>query len=515
MVLLCIVLYVRRKTIHFVETLVTPQFHKAVFQHFPVNKNSLILIKLLDHILFGSWFDEDSDLLVLESELIMTMRKKTAPTHNFSAKKLFDRFSKEIFPIQVKYHEHLRGKARLLEDAQVPEWLEVAKAEMLLGDRADRTVGLVSGKPIKLADHYAEKRQQAMADALNARSETVKKVLGYLHELPEFLFDGLDSKLPGAFAVASKLPNPVTRRRSESMLTSVQLYPKPLYQQADKTARIYGIGGGFLNLKSEVRNRLTSDWVKIDLKHAQLSIISKLWDLPGLRKYVDGIKGGFWKGLCTECGIPYIDDVKSAMKEALYSVIFGSHEHQVKYRLLPVIGSKSAEVLVNHFVFKSLFTARKKRYLALCEDWALKDAYGNESNLVGWTSEQKRYRMAMSMLACQAQSYELAILAPIFDYAVKTQGTEHPFWVTAFLHDGLWIQCDSESAMDHVGHIKDLVAASSLELLGESMVVDVEYPDSWFKLDQLPKPLETNQSAIWSQLDFDSSALIPEAASSS
>ncbi len=491
--------------------MVTPEFHKAVFQHFPVSKNDLILIKLLDHILFGCWFDEHSDLLVLEAEFIKSMRKKTAPTHNFRAEKIFDRFSKHIFPIKVRYHQHKRGKARLLEDAHVPEWLETAKAEMLLGDRDDRTVGLASGRPIKRADHYAERRQQAMADALNARSESVQKVLGYLHDLPENLFDELGSKLPAAFEVASKLPNPVTRRRNESMLASVHLYPKPLYRQAEKTARIYGIGGGFLNLKSDVRKCLTSDWVKIDLKHAQLSIIAKLWDLPGLRKHVEGIKSGFWRGLCKECGIPYSEDAKSALKEALYSVIFGSHENQVKYRLWPEIGTKSTENVVNHQIFKSLFEARHSRYLALCKDWTLTDAYGNQSKLEGWTTSHKRYKMAMSMLACQAQSYELAILAPIFDYAVKTQGTEHPFWVTAFLHDGLWIQCDSESAMDHVNHIKDLVAKSSRELLGENMEVDVEYPDDWYKLDLLPKPTETKQSAIWSQLDFDFSMLELEA----
>jgi len=495
------------KSYRYVETLVTPNFRKAVFQHFPVSKNNLILIKLLDHILFGSWFDETSDLLVLEAEFIKSMRKKAAPTHNFRAEKILDRFSEEIFPIKVKYHQHKRGKARLLEDAHIPEWLETAKAEMLLGDRADRTVGLASGRPIKRADQYAERRQQAMADALNARSETVQKVLAYLHDLPETLFDGLDAKLPAAFDVASKLPNPVTRRRNESMMDSVHLYPKPLYRQAEKTARIYGIGGGFLNLKSDVRKRLTSDWVKIDLTHAQLSIVSKLWDLPGLRKYVDGIKGGFWRGLCKECGIPYSDDAKAAMKEALYSVIFGSREDQVKYRLWPEIGTKSAQDLVNHQIFKSLFEARQSRFLALCKDWTLKDAYGNESKLEGWTTQHQRYKMAMSMLACQAQSYELAILAPIFDYALSTMGTDHPFWVTAFLHDGLWIQCDPESAIDHVGHIKVLVAASSRELLGERMEVDVEYPDDWFDFDRLSKPLETKQSSNWSQLDFDFSVL--------
>jgi hypothetical protein len=92
-----------------------------------------------------------------------------------------------------------------------------------------------------------------------------------------------------------------------------------LYQPADKTVRIFPYGERIVSLKSEVRRALTHGLIEGDLKSAQLAIAANLWNVTSIKEFLTQ-GGSIWEYLY-QLG----STNKDALKEVLYSLMFGMH----------------------------------------------------------------------------------------------------------------------------------------------------------------------------------------------
>ncbi|RYD85031.1 MAG: hypothetical protein EOP84_03790 [Verrucomicrobiaceae bacterium] len=457
------------------ESAVTPEFRQAILQRFPLTSRRAPCLRLLDHLLFGTAVDVDERLLMLPYELLEQFRNGSGKTKNFSAGKLLEKFDREFFPIEYRSHSAITGKVRLLTDVQFPYWLIEARDEMLRQPATARTVRLVSGKPADLKADVVNLRSQALAASPPAKSAMAQDVLDYLNGLDESLFDHLPARVADALSLIETF-EPGSRAVQSSLIGSIHCCPKPLYRAVSNSARLYPAGPSFLGLKSCVRDLFTEGWIKLDLRQAQFAILSSLWEAEGLRSYVHSVTGSVWDDLIVRSGMVSSSDAKSAVKQAVYSMLYGSQENNVRRRLAKEVGSEAADRFLALPIVRLILDQREDRCKRLYSELGVDDAYGNRLELPPFENKRQWRREAMSILACQAQSYELPTLYPLIEYSRQTAETRDPFVVTAWLHDGVWAACSPDSAERHLAHVEDLVRASSAKYLGFIMQLDTETP---------------------------------------
>lgn len=458
----------------YTETSVTPEFRGTVLAHFAHRSQLLPCWRLLDHLLFGTVFDNDQGLLMLPCELLERFRNGQVVTKNFNAGKLLAKFNEGFFAIRHRPHSTQAKKVRMVEEVRFPAWLIEARDRMFGEPPSSRTVRFVSGEPVGPTD-VLRSRLEALGGAPEAKSPMAQDVLDHLNGLDPDLFAHLPARVREARKLVDSL-KPGCKIVQLGQLAGIHACPKPLYKAVTNSARLYPCGASFLNLKSSVRDVFTAGWIKLDLRQAQFGILSTIWQADGLRSYLDGLTGSVWDDLMDRSDIPVTSDNKGAIKQATYSILYGAYEHNVRYRLKEEVGTQAADRFLSLPIVQHIFEQREERITRLRSEFGVFDAYGIWRELGSGGNARERRRQSTSLLACQAQSYELPILHPLIEYSRSTAGTDAPFTVTAWLHDGVWATCNPESADRHIAHVRELVRASSTNLLGFGMELDVELP---------------------------------------
>jgi len=334
-----------------------------------------------------------------------------------------------------------------------------------------------------------------------------------LHGVPAPLFECIDDNIVNAVACAERIKNEISAVTQLTILSSVQLCPKPLYRQGPKSCRLNGIGCTFVSMEKSVREVLTSSWTQIDLQHAQLSIIAHSWKIPLVQNFLASKKQlglNVWEVFADYAGVEFNKDVKKAIKASLYGTVNGLTAVGASVGLGKVIGEGPATKLVHHPVYKALREASKARLDWFLQEKKLVDAVGQEFELGPHVRGNTHRQQTYSAFANEEQSYEMAVLAPVFQYAKSSERTDRPVWVMGWLHDGLFIHCEPQFRDHHVKQIRRLIKVTSADLLGAEMDVDIELPES----PLTPKQISTLRSLYASNPvrheDFDFSALIPE-----
>lgn len=457
------------------ETLVTREFYNSFRDHWKQSKRLLPYFRLLDYLLSGDMFDEESDLLMLPYELCSSMRNGQKPSNSFSTKGFVERFSDLFFPVRLVPHKP-NSKVVQVESMDAPVWLTQAWDDLQRAPRSSRNISFVSGADVDLGVRRAAKLEHVLQSAPAPKHEKAKQVMDYMNGLNSDHFEPILRHWDEAYDLALQIPEERSRKHQLAILNRIKIDPQPIYKPVEHTARIYWDGASFLGLSSELRSVLTQDWVKIDLKQAQLNIVSSVWGVPAIQAYVSQTPSGFWNDVCKSISVcPKV--AKPGIKEATYSVIFGSAKNKVVKRLTKYIPEEKANQFLQHRVISILFSARTVTKKALKLAGSLKDAFGIEYFLDSWKPGAKPDDKVRSLLSSQAQSYELAILYPAMRYAISTQNSSSPLIVTGWLHDGIWVDCDDKEALSsHVQFIENLIRVESTTLLGFAIEPDVEFP---------------------------------------
>lgn len=470
-----------KSTLTYHESLVTPAFREAVLKHLDrCKKDKRVhvkpLIKMIDHLLLGTSHDLESKKLPLSWPLLNSMRDGTGTNRAFVAKSFFKIFSKWAFPLEFEQYDSRKGQVRVLKSAKIPDSLLKARDEMFAAPLSERTVYITSGEPGRLLTQ--EERLAAVSSQMAlARSPEAKFVLSYMNSLPAEIFDTVLDKLPALYAKISQIQDDDIRNHQLANCHQVACYPKPICKPVEKTTRIFAVGGSFLNLKSCYRDELLSDWVKLDLNKCQLIVVSSLWAASSIRTTISRSSLGLWADIANHCGAVLTPEVKDKVKKATYTTVYGGGRTKIRSTFDGVLTPEQADRFFDFPMIARLFKARSNQIEDLYDSESRVDAFGYEMKLTE-TGKVKRYKQATSILACEAQSYELKILYPVVKYISENCTEECPVYCTAFLHDGVWIKCDDPYQLQvHLERIKEIISEESLRLLNVEMTAEIVVPE--------------------------------------
>jgi len=236
--------------------------------------------------------------------------------------------------------------------------------------------------------------------------------------------------------------------QQKNLLGAIEEDPVPFYAPTEegRTVRLFGCNQSLLFLRRNIRKKLTQDFTTVDLRCAQLAIVARIWNIPLIEEFLATGKN-VWEHLAKELNSPYEDEdekdnTKAGLKKMVYALVYGGcndkrgaseREGRQVYFGEPQYSNLTPRFMALPMI-KALYQARELQEAKVIEDGGAYDAFGS------WIPLQ--YRMIkdkapqprpQSVLACQAQSYELKLLWPIVEEALKSDR----FAITVWLHDGL------------------------------------------------------------------------------
>lgn len=290
----------------------------------------------------------------------------------------------------------------------------------------------------------------------------IEKVRNYLNNQPDSLFQPIQNSIPNLVQKVERV------RETQFVKTGwlrfaqqIDANPKPQYKAVAGTSRIYPEGCTFLGLRRDLREVVTTEYWKMDLKSAQLHVASSLWGFP----FEDLLSGeSVWEHLLHKCGKARNNaQLKAQWKTFLYSALFGAKRDRLKKAAyeMEVNDALSFELV------KRLLAARDMEFQAWINEKATQDAWGKPFS--SQTSDKKRIDQRIrSGMAAVCQSYELKLLYPVFEYAWKND-----LQIAALLHDGLY--CPGDWAK-HIPAIVRLVEDQGRSILGKPVPLEITPP---------------------------------------
>jgi hypothetical protein len=201
-----------------------------------------------------------------------------------------------------------------------------------------------------------------------------------------------------------------------------------------------------------VRKVVCQDWITLDLKAAQFAICATVWNVPIAREFLESGQS-VWTYLLNELALAASEDHKAGLKRMLYALLFGGYRNRAIERARKELLPDYPDLTARFFevpLINALYTARRMQMRAITEAGGAKDAFGNWIPLPYDDGKPN----ARSVLACQAQSYEMKLLWPVFE----TARTSKDFDIVLYLFDGMCIAtCDKRRDATIVQRLRALV----------------------------------------------------------
>lgn len=365
--------------------------------------------------------------------------------HNFDAGAFLRGFQRDVLP-EFRFSDKwskVQKKARVVTSFGVPDeilslWEDSAGA-MARGEES--AVDVVSGR-VRTRQTAAEDDVAGLATVENAlRSnlgvgDATRAVIAYHNRLsPKAFSRAVKAWMPDALVVAEGLEKKNARTATLSALDYIRLYPKPLLKPTQNSDRAFSLRPSLLTVQGSVRRVFTQDWVDYDLKSAQFAIVAKEWRIPELQEFLAS-GASVWHTLSAELGLPAAK--KRYLKDAVYSLVFGGETDNVaatfdKESGIPGIGVRFLAIPL----IERVYEARERRMAHLLdtayEGWT---AFGKRIPVPSVKDRMKRMEVARSILAQQAQAWELLLLMPVYALAAETE----QFRVMLYQFDGVTVK---------------------------------------------------------------------------
>ncbi|WP_263842047.1 proline-rich domain-containing protein [Salinibacter sp.] len=265
------------------------------------------------------------------------------------------------------------------------------------------------------------------------------------------------------------------RRFDRSVVKSIAHQHKPYYRFSPngRTDRIFSANHSVLILPSDVRKVLCQDYHEIDLKSAHLMIAAGLWGADRAEAKLrrddysvwDDLEEHFGPLIAERYGAPDAlpdsewSNFKGALKGALYSVVFGMNEANVKGKLTrelkPLLGEQAGTHFARHELIRDLLDAREEQFIQIQRQEGMKAAGGRWIDLRSRIEVARREgrsnvmkAAAAKVLGTVAQSYEVELMSVLVDYEQEREARDgrNYFKVAFWLHDGAYVQVRSIGA---------------------------------------------------------------------
>jgi hypothetical protein len=380
-----------------------------------------------------------------------------------------------------------------------PEALKAIDEEDDLTD-PDR-VYVRTGKPLHENHGYkvrAKWEEWLDGEAKQAPSETAARVLRHMNGQSSKTVSKIVDRVPEAIHRVEQRPYEVDltwdrrmhyqakrdraerirgyqRRFDRSVLKSIAHQHKPYYQFSPngRTDRIFSANHSALILPSDVRKVLCQDYHEVDLKSAHLMIAAWLWGADRAKAKLrrgdysvwDDLEEHFGPLIAERYGAPDAlpksewSNFKGALKGALYSVVFGMNEANVKGKLTrelkPLLGEQAGDHFARHELIRDLLDAREEQFIQIQRQEGMKAAGGRWIDLRSRIKVARRQGCsnvmeagAAKVLGTVAQSYEMELMSVLVDYEQEREARDgrNYFKVAFWLHDGAYVQARSIGA---------------------------------------------------------------------
>lgn len=278
--------------------------------------------------------------------------------------------------------------------------------------------------------------------------------------LVDFL-DPLEQNLEAAIKVAkTKSPQQL------ALLLSTLDSALPIYRPASLSSRVFAEGVQFF--EKTVRKTSYPDWIDGDLVSCQLAVAASKLDIPTIREFLLSGKP-VWKTFMDGMGIPEEKqaEAKPFVKIALYSIIFGKRKDRDERDLETELRTHKIPFAVRFIdlpLIQDLIAAIRKAKQLIERDGGMQGAHG-------WLPV-RAFKSADSHLATVIQSYETALIVPIYKLAVKEKKSNNAtFDIMLNQHDGVSIKL-------RPGANKDKVLAR-IKTVVEKRAEELDIPTSW------------------------------------
>lgn len=452
--------------------LVSPEFRTEVAERLPGLADDYRLWRLLEYILFATWVDEETGLLVLSAKqtAYLVGEERKWLSHRFNQQELLDEFSDRAFPVStvgVVFGSFFGPDRAGRLQAQVPVWLEDRAASERRKDGGD-LVEFATGSPWtreRQGRSAQSMRQQAVEAMKSSPCPETTRLLEHLNGLPSNSFAVIRERIAGAHKLVDEIGRDAERQHS--LLRAVEQHCQPLYEPVGASVRVYSLSESFLRLKREVRKHLTSQWLEADLRTAQLAIVAARWNCAQLKDYLQQGKS-IWPELLGSLGLALDDEQKSLVKELVYALVFGMDEQNLKAlaaRLWPQLVDPWNRLKRNRLL-REVLRARGVAFKRLRADGKATDAFGRTLLLASRGRSHGAYQPdnAKSLIAQVAQSWELRLMLPILDLAEENRATSG-FRIMMWLHDGVAIHVpDARRRESWQKRISDAVDSNAMAL---------------------------------------------------
>lgn len=445
---------------------VSREFRDEVAERLPGLKDDYHLWRLLEHILFGTWIDDETGMLVLSAKqaAYLVGEEKKWLNHRFKLQPLLDDFACRVFPLDTEgvVFNHWFGPNRAGRVvARVPEWLiqrAATERRRTGGDLVEFATGAAWTRRSH-AEASHSMRFLALEAMKSSRNAETTRLLEHLNGLPSNSFASIRSRMEGAHELVDEIGRDTERQHN--LLKAIEQFCQPLYQPVDKSVRVYSVNESYLRLKREVRDCLTAGWMKADLRSAQLAIVAAKWGCTELREFLSA-KHSVWPSLLSSLGVSQSDENKAQLKEFTYALVFGMSKaglRRLANEYWPSVKNPWTR-LTSRSVLAEVLHARTRQFELVRRDGFTVDAFGRRLTLASRAKSHGSYQgdSARSVLAQVAQSWELALMLPILDMAEQNQGSSG-FRLMMWLHDGVAIHVPDtrrrESWRKRIGQVVD------------------------------------------------------------
>lgn len=446
-------------------------FRQTVLDQHPVLGQDRPLARLFAWIGFGTWLSEPRRELMLPCKLLATLEEREHLLHhgNYQGFAYLTRFRDEVFAIKIRHHNSIFNKSRTLLSADFNPAVEAAvQAERVGDNRGLEQVYFVGGGPV------SPRRQNSVREGLRlealrltdgAGSDDAARLLRYLNSRPSHRYTKMLKNMPAALEAASAIPEGAARRHAQNLLLAVEHQPIPYYQPSPRgrTVRIFGYTESVLGLKKSVRRALTPDWTEMDLRGSQAAILASDWDIPSLRAFLR--RGdSLWDHLISHLGLTKSDEIKAALKEAVYATAFGMPEVHVARGLSRAVGIRRlGKQFCEAPLIRDILDARTR---VMGETELTEGRF----NIYGKWLSTKEFDIP-SILAQCAQAVEMRLLSPVIDLA-ETHGGKSGFSLLLWQHDGFAFTAHKREDTSHwVARLQGAVKENGTRLGYEAVLV--------------------------------------------
>jgi hypothetical protein len=460
----------------------------STFRSFVLNKYPALIgndpwLRFFRHLCFGSFFDQETQQLVLPVKTIAEDFYQQPYQRSFNGKLKLEQFRDHVLPA-LAWSEHAfsvpnsyKGKARRITCLGFDtEMLEALRQECVAP--SDSQVDFVSGRAHQRKDRYrkaaAATSEYQSALAQLSLNPTQRKILDYLGEINSghLLLRKVRENEEAVRKTIESLPaeaQELQRRIFASVTQNPNVYYLP--SERGRTCRLSAQGESILGLKSEVRKAATQGWVECDLRSSQFAILAAKLKAPVSQALIESGES-LWRSFYRHTHAIERDPpgvIKHVFKEALYSICYGKSIQNIAYFLQ----GAGITRLMSHPIVQELLRLRKGWFAEIRQEGGAFDVWGNWVALdrTRDAATGKAVRWQGAVAAAVIQSIELEIIAPIFDVALK-HGKSDQFRICLFQHDGATLSFNDKNKIPRAqAKLKAAVEARAKEL-GVSTVLE-------------------------------------------